>query len=152
MARVTVTTKSDLRSINILLASLKRPFEGKFRRRWVVVGNRVTQFYKNRYRQRAAGRGSWAALQVSTIERKKRRGVASNPSAILREGDDLLQSLSFRIESDRLRIGFLTRARHPRSKLTKRQLASLHMTLRPLFDTPLPSNVVREVRETLLKG
>lgn len=86
---------------------------------------RYLQFQRKRYLALSAGGGEWPKLKKVTIQRKKRRGIAENPRAILREYDTLISSLGFKTIGRKIFVGFTRNRPHPRGKSVF-QIAKIH--------------------------
>lgn len=81
-----------------------------------TAANRYLQFLKKRFIRLSAGGGEWPKLKRITVLRKRRRGVADNPRAILREYDALLSALQSKILGKKVFVGFTRNRSHPRGK------------------------------------
>jgi len=93
------------------------------------IGRKHVIFLRKRYRKMSAGGGEWPDLAQETKDSKRSRKIATNPDAILREGDALYNALNYRVWRKSVQIGYAGRGtgkRHPRSKKTIRELASIH--------------------------
>lgn len=83
-----------------------------------TAARRLSRWQQNRFISFSAGGGDWAKLAASTILRKTRRGVASNPEWILREYDELFTSFGFRNINGALVVGITNNKSHPRGSTT----------------------------------
>ncbi len=90
-----------------------------------TAANRYLQYLRNRYLSLSAGSGEWLPLQYETVKRKERRGIADNPTHILREYDAILSSLNILIKDKQTYVGFVRDKRHPRG-LRVFQLVRIH--------------------------
>lgn len=113
---------------------------------------RYHKWLRNRYISLAAGSGRWPKLQLSTIQRKKRRakkeaGITGKPHWILREYNVLLRALNYTVRNKQWLVGFTKNVRHPRGR-TVFQLVRIHskgvggLPVRRIID--LPTNSVRK--------
>lgn len=80
-----------------------------------VAADRYVSYLRNRYFAMSSGGGDWPPLQESTIIRKERRGWASDPDAILRETDTLIDSIGSRTRGQYVYVGFVRNSGHPRA-------------------------------------
>ena len=93
------------------------------------AGTRYTKYLRNRYLGLSAmvgGSSTWPKLEDITVKSKEKRGIANNPKWILREGDELLNGMSFVTNPSGFTVGYMTPEGHPRFEGTLGQLASIH--------------------------
>jgi hypothetical protein len=72
-----------------------------------TAAERYKQYLRKRYISNSSGKGGWAELKKSTKQRKKRRGIATNPNWILRESNTLLNSMDYQLNPKGFEIGYL---------------------------------------------
>lgn len=111
MTKIRLNVTTDIRSlINIQrYAEKNRPLIVR------TAANRYLQFLRNRYISLSAGSSSqWMPLALSTVLRKIRRGIADDPTAILREYDVLLNSLNLKVNGQITYVGYTSDKKHPR--------------------------------------
>lgn len=145
MSILTINIVADLRKVlNVSRFS---------RRNQPVLTKTAAQHYVNFLRERylinSAGGGDWPGLKEETIKRKERRGIAEDPSAILRESDTVLESLGIRTRGQLVYAGFVREKDHPRGPSVN-QLVIIHSTTRRIIILP-SNNVRRKMAESARK-
>ena len=90
-----------------------------------IAADRYLRYLRNRYISLSAGGGEWPDLTDSTIKSKAWRGIADNPSAILREYDLLLNSMGKVIRGKEIYVGYTSNRQHPRG-ISIFQLVRIH--------------------------
>ena len=91
----------------------------------VKAAERYVQFLQDRYITYALGGGTWPPLKEETIKRKERRGVASDPTAILLESEDLFNNIKVRRRGNTLYVGYVRNVAHFRHPSVTR-LVTIH--------------------------
>lgn len=91
-----------------------------------AAAQRYVNFLRSSYIRRSAGGGGWPGLAESTIKSKESRGIAENPSAILRESDTLLDLLDAQQTSDGYEVGYFDDSTHSRGHISIFELVEVH--------------------------
>ncbi len=142
-----------------------------------AAANRFARYTRQRFISLSGkGGGEWPKLHPTTVSRKEARGIAQNPSWILRESDTLLKSLGAKPKNDYYIVGIVKPALKPpptymkvvkrtRRKVTYKaittgQLARFHHfgrgnnPRRPIFTKPntnMRKQMTEDVRKELRK-
>lgn len=115
-----------------------------------TAANRYLQYSRNRYISLSAGGGEWPGLKLTTVARKIRRGIADDPTAILRESDTILNELQVKIIGKVTYVGIFSNRMHPRGPaITK--LALIHTVGTILIDArPIVVSPPNQVRKRMV--
>lgn len=75
------------------------------------IGDRYIQWLRRRWM--SGGNGEWAPLRRQTIYNKRWRRIATNPEAIMRESDTMINSLAKRAFKRSVLVGILYHRKYP---------------------------------------
>lgn len=126
------------------------------------AGKRYVRYLRQAFIARSSG-GGWAPLKQVTIDSKKRRGLASNPDAILRETDQLLDAITWKATDYGIEVGFVIDAEHNERGGTIFGIAQAHtdgaperhLPSRPIIISPSPSvqrAMIEDIRANYYKA
>lgn len=93
-----------------------------------VAAQTYLNFLRQSYLVRSGGGKGWASLKKSTIRSKRSRGIAENPSAIMRESDLLYTMLDKQVTPTKVFVGYIRNRSHSRGSKTVFELVKIHAT------------------------